>query len=345
MTDEVSRADPGNELRRIGVLGRSAHEDLPSCVQRLARFADDHDLSVCFEEHLLADAPEGAKRLDLDDESVDFFIAFGGDGTLLRAGRMAAGREIPVLGINVGHLGFLTGLPHLEMEDRLGRVLEGDYVLDRAVHGGSAGDPHRRVGGRSPAGMERLRDPQGWGCPGHPPGLCAVKEGEDWQEVGSFSGDGLIVSTPHRIHGLLPVSRWSHRGAVGGLPHRHPGLSTHPGGASPGYSRKPGPGGEPSRGHRRLGSDGRRAAGPTTSAWAPRSASLAPTLRSPWSASRTRTSSGPCRASSTGPPGRRADGRCQHRRNRTFHSEAAPGSATPTPIEGAHGAMVDFPPC
>ena len=195
MTDEVSRADPGNELRRIGVLGRSAHEDLPSCVQRLARFADDHDLSVCFEEHLLADAPEGAKRLDLDDESVDFFIAFGGDGTLLRAGRMAAGREIPVLGINVGHLGFLTGLPHLEMEDRLGRVLEGDYILDRrfmvearVIHtDGSEGelllawnDFVIHKGGVARVTRLDLR----------------VKEGEDWQEVGSFSGDGLIVSTP-----------------------------------------------------------------------------------------------------------------------------------------------------
>ena len=195
MTDEVSRADPGNELRRIGVLGRSAHEDLPSCVQRLARFADDHDLSVCFEEHLLADAPEGAKRLDLDDESVDFLIAFGGDGTLLRAGRMAAGREIPVLGINVGHLGFLTGLPHLEMEDRLDRVLEGDYVLDRrfmvearVIHAdGSEGDLLLAwndfvIHKRGVARITRLH--------------LRVKEGEDWQEVGSFSGDGLIVSTP-----------------------------------------------------------------------------------------------------------------------------------------------------
>ncbi len=195
MTDEVSRADPGNELRRIGVLGRPAHEDLPSCVQRLARFADDHDLSLCFEEHLLADAPEGAKRLDLDDESVDFLIAFGGDGTLLRAGRMAAGREIPVLGINVGHLGFLTGLPHVEMEDRLGRVIEGDYVLDRRFMvearvidtDGSEGDLLLAwndfvIYKRGVARITRLD--------------LRVKEGEDWQEVGSFSGDGLIVSTP-----------------------------------------------------------------------------------------------------------------------------------------------------
>ena len=195
MTDGVSRAHPGNEIRRIGVLGRSHHPDMPGCVQRLARFADDRGLRLCFEKHLLADAPEGATALDLDDEALDFLIAFGGDGTLLRAGRMAAGKEIPVLGINIGHLGFLTALPHPEMEDRLGRVLEGEHVLDRRFMvearvidaDGSKGDLvlawndfviHK-------SGVARVTRM----------GL-RVREGEDWQEVGSFSGDGLIVSTP-----------------------------------------------------------------------------------------------------------------------------------------------------
>lgn len=195
MTGEASRADPGKPLRRIGVLGRSAHRDLPDCVQRLVRFAGDHDLDVCFEKHLLAHAPEGARSLDFDDEAVDFLIAFGGDGTLLRAGRMAAGQEIPVLGINIGHLGFLTAFPHLEMEDRLGRILGGDYVLDRRFMvearviqaDGAGGDLLLAwndfvIHKRGVARVTRL-------------GL-RVKEGEDWQEVGSFSGDGLIVSTP-----------------------------------------------------------------------------------------------------------------------------------------------------
>jgi len=193
--DPVVRADPGSEIKRIGVLGRSAHQDVPGCVQRLARFAADRDLAICFEEHLLADAPEGAETLDLDDDSVDFVIAFGGDGTLLRAGRMVAGREIPVLGINVGHLGFLTALPHVEMEDRLGRILGGEYVLDRRfmvqarlIHAdGSEGelllawnDFVIHKGGVARVTRLGLR----------------VSESGDWQEVGSFSGDGLIVSTP-----------------------------------------------------------------------------------------------------------------------------------------------------
>jgi NAD+ kinase len=189
------RADPGDEIRRVGVLGRSVHEDLAGCVQRLVRFAAEHSLDICFETHLLAHAPEGAQALNLDEAAVDFVIAFGGDGTLLRAGRLAAGREIPVLGINIGHLGFLTAFPHLEMEDRLGRILEGDYVLDRrfmvearVMHtDGSEGDLllawndfviHK--GGVARVTRLDMR----------------VSEAGEWQEVGSFSGDGLIVSTP-----------------------------------------------------------------------------------------------------------------------------------------------------
>ena len=194
MTEGVDRADSGNEIKRIGVLGRSAHADVPSCVRRIAGFAAGHDLDVRYEEHLLAHAPEGAEALDLDDDAVDFLIAFGGDGTLLRAGRMAAGREIPVLGVNVGHLGFLTALPLGEMEERLTRVLGGDFVMDRRfmveaklIQGGVEAEPILAwndfvIHKRGVARVTRL-------------GL-RVSEGGDWQEVGSFSGDGLIVSSP-----------------------------------------------------------------------------------------------------------------------------------------------------
>ena len=196
MTKTVDRADSGNEIKRIGVLGRSAHADVPDCIVRIASFAADHTLDIRYEGHLLEHLPDGAKSLNLDDEAVDLLIAFGGDGTLLRAGRLAAGREIPVLGVNVGHLGFLTALPLGEMEERLTRVLGGDFVLDRRfmveaklIQAGVVEDEPMLawndfvIHKRGVARVTRLD-------------LRVSEDGSDWQEVGSFSGDGLIVSTP-----------------------------------------------------------------------------------------------------------------------------------------------------
>lgn len=195
MTEGASPADSQNPIRRIGVLGRSRHEDLPGCLQRLSDFASGRGIELFVETHLLPDVPDGTASLDLERESVDLLVALGGDGTLLRAGRLAAGRDVPVLGINIGHLGFLTAVPLVEMEARVGRVLDGDYVLDRlatlearVIHAdGSCGEPllawndfvlHK-------SGVARVTRLD-----------MRVGEGEDWKEVGSFSGDGLIIATP-----------------------------------------------------------------------------------------------------------------------------------------------------
>ncbi len=96
--------------RHIGVVGRPEHSDVPGCVERIAAFASENQIALSFEEHLSEWAPEGARLMDFDADPVDLLIALGGDGTLLRAGRSVAGRDIPVLGVNLGHLGFLTAL-------------------------------------------------------------------------------------------------------------------------------------------------------------------------------------------------------------------------------------------
>ena len=183
------------DVRSIGVLGRSRHPDVSSCLTRLTDFAAGKDIDLRLEQHLLSSAPADATLLDLDGAPVDLLIALGGDGTLLRAGRLAAGKGVPVVGINVGHLGFLTAFPHAEMEDRLTLVIEGDYVLDRR----SMLEAHM-VGPDGTAG-ERLLAWNDFVI--HKRGEARVtrldlrvQEGDDWQDVGSFSGDGLIVSTP-----------------------------------------------------------------------------------------------------------------------------------------------------
>ncbi len=58
-------------------------------------------------------------------------VVLGGDGTLLRAAKQLAPLDVPILGVNLGHLGFLTEVEVPELYASLTAVLRGEYVLDR----------------------------------------------------------------------------------------------------------------------------------------------------------------------------------------------------------------------
>jgi NAD+ kinase len=68
----------------------------------------------------------GAELTDGDD--VDLAIVLGGDGTMLRALKRFLGRDVPVLGVNFGRVGFLAAVPQDELEDGLRRALRGEFV-------------------------------------------------------------------------------------------------------------------------------------------------------------------------------------------------------------------------
>jgi NAD+ kinase len=63
-------------------------------------------------------------------DPVDLIITLGGDGTLLGAARRAAGLNIPLLGVNMGHLGFLTDLEAEELYSGLEKLLRGEYQIE-----------------------------------------------------------------------------------------------------------------------------------------------------------------------------------------------------------------------
>lgn len=63
----------------------------------------------------------------------DLIIALGGDGTLLRVGRICAPLKLPILGINVGRMGFLYEVHHQEWATRLDDLLSGDYRIEQRM--------------------------------------------------------------------------------------------------------------------------------------------------------------------------------------------------------------------
>jgi NAD+ kinase len=94
-------------------------------------------IAAFFEERSIHSAVGFLYNADLrqraSNDEFDLMIAVGGDGTMLRAGHMAASNHLPVLGINQGHFGFLMEVRGNQWQEFLPRLLQGDYWLEKRM--------------------------------------------------------------------------------------------------------------------------------------------------------------------------------------------------------------------
>ncbi len=77
--------------------------------------------------------PVGAFEIEHVGDGADLIIVLGGDGTLLGVSRQTKGKEIPILGVNLGGLGFLTETSIEELPSALEKVLKGDYEISKRM--------------------------------------------------------------------------------------------------------------------------------------------------------------------------------------------------------------------
>lgn len=128
-----------------------------------------------------------AKQEQLSDQ--DMIVALGGDGTMLRCGRMAASHNVPVLGVNLGRLGFLAEVQPHDWKGVLARVLVGDYWVEERM---MLRAEHYR-GDELVSSHDILNEVVvSRGALARPIRLRASIEGD---EIITYVADGLIVST------------------------------------------------------------------------------------------------------------------------------------------------------
>ena len=113
---------------RLGVVGHLGYEGLPDVLATLRRLAPALDLALSFEDTLRDMAGESGRAIV--PGTVDAMLTLGGDGTLLRAARIVEEHPVPILGINLGRLGFLTCCPASMLEEALRRFARGEYVVE-----------------------------------------------------------------------------------------------------------------------------------------------------------------------------------------------------------------------
>jgi NAD+ kinase len=113
---------------RIGVVGNRGYPELASFLDRLLHVAPAAGVTLVFEGDLHELVPR-QERLD-EGVAIDALLTLGGDGTFLRGARVLGDREIPILGVNLGRLGFLTACGGDEAEEALQRFARGDCVVE-----------------------------------------------------------------------------------------------------------------------------------------------------------------------------------------------------------------------
>lgn len=178
-------------MTRIGVVGHPRYAPLHETLDRVVRFAEERGLRLLLEPELLALAPGGDPLTAERCAELDLLLTLGGDGTLLRGARMVAQHGVPVLGINLGHLGFLTSASPGEAKEALAQVLAGESSIDARM------TLQVRAEGRSGGARGEwlaLNDAAvHMGGVARVIRLAVTAQGE---EVGTYSADGIVLATP-----------------------------------------------------------------------------------------------------------------------------------------------------
>lgn len=169
-------------MKKIGLVYNATRSDNVKTIEKIDKFLRDKGIETWIGKTAVPDSDWGKLK-----EKLDLAIILGGDGTLLGASRNLAPKEIPIFGINTGHLGFLTEDAKDNVLNTVQKILNKDFrIEERAMLSASLNS------GKGP--MFALND-------------IVISRGESYKmvnmtlnvddkPVADYIADGLIISTP-----------------------------------------------------------------------------------------------------------------------------------------------------
>ncbi len=168
-----------------------AKRDKPEALQLALEIRARYPRLTVLGERYLAHAVGWPRVEDRElAERADLVVVLGGDGTLIHAARMLGGRAVPILGVNLGSLGFMTEIPADELFTRLEEVLAGNFRVDSRMK-----LTCRLVrGGRTVVEDEVLND-----IVINKGALARIADHEtsvDGVPITTYKADGVILATP-----------------------------------------------------------------------------------------------------------------------------------------------------
>ncbi|MGQ0545234.1 MAG: NAD(+)/NADH kinase [Betaproteobacteria bacterium] len=161
-------------LRRIALIGKLRSAESQALLREMREFLQKRDCEVL---------PEG-------DTSADLAVVVGGDGSMLAAARELVRHRVPLVGVNLGRVGFMTDIGHDDMQAGIGAILDGNYTVEERT----LLDAEIRRGSETVLRTIALNEAVvGKGSQGR---LIEFELWLDGEFVYTLRADGMIVCTP-----------------------------------------------------------------------------------------------------------------------------------------------------
>lgn len=176
-----------------------AHTGRPASILAAAAVAQDitsrGGVAVCLDSQfpaLTAESSVEVRQLfvDVEPKDIELVICLGGDGTILKAAEIMRGQEAPLLGVNMGHVGFLAELEPEDLESTVARVWARDYTVDQRmtidVTVELNGQTVYETWALNEASVEKMSRER----------MIEVVVGVDDRPISTFGCDGVLMATP-----------------------------------------------------------------------------------------------------------------------------------------------------
>lgn len=182
-------------MAAVGLLVHHAHAEATALARDAASWlqAHGHEVRLPEVDATVTGLGELHSPDDVFTKGLDLAVSLGGDGTMLRTVDLVGDDDVPVLGVNLGHLGYLTEVEPSHLHDALGRFFAGDHQLELRLR--MAVDVEPAGGGTIEAGLRPALNEAVLGKT--PTGqMTRVLVTVDGEPFTTYSADGIIVATP-----------------------------------------------------------------------------------------------------------------------------------------------------
>lgn len=180
---------------KIALLGSKYQEK--GQIERIFNILKEQNVEICiqkeFSDYLASDFAiryPNAETFSDNNFTADFAFSIGGDGTFLRTAEIIGKKDIPILGINTGHLGFLADINQENMEIALSEIFEGKYRIECRSQLELIDSDSNFFNGKNIALNEIAILKQDTAS------MITVHAYIDDEYLTSYQADGLIISTP-----------------------------------------------------------------------------------------------------------------------------------------------------